>query len=96
MRDASFNNRDTSIEEVPRASPQERGREISVLYRTVTIFLDVPDLSLRGGVGAIGGWDGVGSGMVVSGCVGSGVGVVVGGVTQSRPAASKRVIWAAE
>ena len=34
----------------------------------------------------MGGWDGVGSGMVVSGCVGTGLGVVVGGgVTQSLP-----------
>ena len=53
---------------------------------TVTCFniIDLPDFSLRGGVGVMGGWDGVGSGMVVSGCVGTGLGVVVrGGVTQS-------------
>ena len=54
----------------------------------------VPDLSLL--VGVIGGWDGVGSGIVVSGCVGTGVGVVVGGSIHSRPAASRRVISAVE
>ena len=58
------------------------------------MILDIPDLSLLGGVGVIGGWDGVGSGMVVSGCVGTGVGVVIGGVTQFRPSASKTVISA--
>ena len=55
---------------------------------TVTCFsiIDLPDFSLWGGVGVMGGWDGVGSGMVVSGCVGTGLGVVVGGgVTQSLP-----------
>ena len=60
------------------------------------MILDIPDLSLLGGVGVIGGWDGVGSGMVVSGCVGTVVGVVVGGVTQFRPSASKMVISAVE
>ena len=44
----------------------------------------------------IGIWDGVGDGIVVSGSVGSGVGVVVGGRTHSRPAASKRLISAVE
>ena len=52
----------------------------------------IPDFSLRGGVGwGIGVWGGVGSIMVVSGCVGSVVGMVVGGRIHSRPAASKRV-----
>ena len=76
-----------------RGRPWERER-FSLLYSIVT--LDVPDLSRWGGVGVIGGWDGVGSGMVVSGSVGTGVGVVVGGVTHSRPAASKRLISAVE
>ena len=59
------------------------------------MILDIPDLSLLGGVGVIGGWDGIGSGMVVSGCVGTVVGVVIGGVvTQFRPSASKMVILA--
>ena len=64
-----------------------------VLIIIMQYILDVPDLSLLGGVGVMGGVDGVGSGMVV---VGSGVGVVEGGVTHSRPSASKRVISAAE
>ena len=50
------------------------------------MILDISDLSLLGRVGVMEGWDGIGSGMVVSGCatVGTGVGVVVvvGGVTQ--------------
>ena len=48
---------------------RERERErFSLLYSIVT--LDVPDLSLWGGVGVIGIWDGVGDGIVVSGSVG--------------------------
>ena len=65
-----------------------------MLYSIIT--LDVPDLSLWGGVGVIVTWDGVGSGIVVTACVGTGVGVVVGGMMHSRPAASKRVISAVE